>query len=288
MYWGGKMKKNIYLKFHISCLEYDISFFTNDNNVKKLLMIMLSPYLLISNNSEIIKKSLVIEIQCLNKDEYCVIIDNNKRICNKKVLNIVLQEVIFVNCKLKKDYIFLHASMVEREGKIVFLAGETGSGKSTLCTFLCNKGFNYLCDDKVILNTKNFRVFPFTREIQLRHDALNFLLEKGIVLNAKEINIYSYSRLVTNNFILSKKDRLSIGIFINLNFSMEKITKINKIEAIDVLLKSIYINNDIDNIIKNSIALSKNIPLYKIDFNDLENCKNMIIELLMLPEKVND
>ena len=69
--------------------------------------------------------------------------------------------------------LLLHASAVERDGRVVLLAGRSGSGKSTLAAALVTAGFTYLTDDAVVLEAPTGRARPAVKPIALGRDVLH-------------------------------------------------------------------------------------------------------------------
>ncbi len=59
-----------------------------------------------------------------------------------------------------KNFIVFHGGAVEKGGKAVIFLGEHASGKSTLVSGFCKRGWNYLSDDIITLNIHDFRVYP--------------------------------------------------------------------------------------------------------------------------------
>lgn|GEM_PF-931331 len=59
-----------------------------------------------------------------------------------------------------KNYLILHGGAVEREGKAVLFLGGHASGKSTMVSGFCQKSWNYLSEDMVMISLENFKVYP--------------------------------------------------------------------------------------------------------------------------------
>jgi hypothetical protein len=69
---------------------------------------------------------------------------------------------------LRSDLYFLHAASVERGGKVVVLAGESGAGKSTSTWGLLHHGFRYLSDELSPIDLSGLRVYPYPRALCLK------------------------------------------------------------------------------------------------------------------------
>lgn len=71
----------------------------------------------------------------------------------------------------------LHASAVLRDGKAMLVLGNSGSGKTTICTSLLERGFSLLSDDLTIidLSTEPLYIIPFLTFAHVNRDSLRFL-----------------------------------------------------------------------------------------------------------------
>lgn len=65
----------------------------------------------------------------------------------------------------------LHAAAVARDGKALVLAGKTGAGKTTLATWLVCRGFDYLTDELLCIDTQAMCVRGFARPLHLKKPA---------------------------------------------------------------------------------------------------------------------
>ena len=68
--------------------------------------------------------------------------------------------------------LILHASAVERDGRVLIMTGESGSGKSTLSAMLGQAGWRFLGDEFVLIDGMDGTVHPFPRPISLKNGAI--------------------------------------------------------------------------------------------------------------------
>jgi len=61
---------------------------------------------------------------------------------------------------LTPEYLWLHAGGVAHKGEAVIFVGPGGSGKSTLVMECLSKGWQYLCDDALAIDTVTLAVHP--------------------------------------------------------------------------------------------------------------------------------
>jgi hypothetical protein len=84
------------------------------------------------------------------------------------VTTIFLERVLEHLIRVCTSGILLHAAAVARNGKALVLAGNTGAGKTTLATWLVCRGFEYLTDELLCIDTKAMSVNGFARPLHLK------------------------------------------------------------------------------------------------------------------------
>jgi HprK-related kinase A len=71
-----------------------------------------------------------------------------------------------------RRHLLLHASAVERDGKVLVMTGLSGSGKSTLSALLGHNGWRFMGDEFVLIDPDNGNAAPFPRLISLKNEAI--------------------------------------------------------------------------------------------------------------------
>jgi HprK-related kinase A len=71
-----------------------------------------------------------------------------------------------------RRHLLLHASAVERDGRVLVMTGQSGSGKSTLSALLGSRGWRFLGDEFVLLDPESGEPVPFPRLISLKNSAI--------------------------------------------------------------------------------------------------------------------
>ena len=79
-----------------------------------------------------------------------------------------LQRFIAANAR---DRVFIHAGVVEWQGRAIVLPGRSFAGKSTLVKALLAAGARYYSDEYAILDRKG-RVHPYPRRLSIRRDGV--------------------------------------------------------------------------------------------------------------------
>lgn len=76
--------------------------------------------------------------------------------------------------KTARDFLFLHAGAVARDGAALVLPARMDSGKSSLVTALLRSGWDYLSDELGALDPVTGRIYPFPKLISLDDASLGF------------------------------------------------------------------------------------------------------------------
>ncbi len=71
------------------------------------------------------------------------------------------------------QYLIVHAASVERSGLALLLPGPPGSGKSTLCAGLVNRGWRLLSDELTLLDFGTGHVVPLPRPVSLKNASID-------------------------------------------------------------------------------------------------------------------
>jgi HprK-related kinase A len=75
------------------------------------------------------------------------------------------------------QYLVLHAAVVERQGQALLLSGLPGSGKSTLCAGLVQRGWRLLSDELALVRPDDGSLVSLARPICLKNESIRVLRE---------------------------------------------------------------------------------------------------------------
>jgi HprK-related kinase A len=75
----------------------------------------------------------------------------------------------------ERRFLLLHASSVERDGKVLIMTGESGSGKSTLSALLGSRGWRFMGDEFALVDPLTGLIHPFPRPISLKNEAIGVM-----------------------------------------------------------------------------------------------------------------
>lgn len=71
-----------------------------------------------------------------------------------------------------RRHVLLHASSVEKDGRVLVMTGESGSGKSTLAALLGERGWRLMGDEFALLDMATGAILPFPRLVSLKNKAI--------------------------------------------------------------------------------------------------------------------
>jgi HprK-related kinase A len=73
------------------------------------------------------------------------------------------------------SYLMLHAAVVERNGRALILPAPPGSGKSTLCAGLINRGWRLLSDELAMIDPAHGVLIPIPRPVSLKNASIDII-----------------------------------------------------------------------------------------------------------------
>jgi hypothetical protein len=73
------------------------------------------------------------------------------------------------------QYLTLHAAVIERNGCAVIMPAPPGSGKSTLCAGLVNRGWRLLSDELTLISLADRSITPLGRPVSLKNQSLDVI-----------------------------------------------------------------------------------------------------------------
>jgi len=74
-----------------------------------------------------------------------------------------------------RRHLLLHASSVEKDGRVLLMSGESGSGKSTLAAQLGERGWRLMGDEFALIDLAAGAVLPFPRLVSLKNRAIDVI-----------------------------------------------------------------------------------------------------------------
>jgi len=83
------------------------------------------------------------------------------------------------------QYLIIHAAVLEKNGRAVIMPAPPGSGKSTLCGALANRGWRLLSDELTLIRLSDGQVVSLPRPVSLKNASIEIMrrFEPGVVIN---------------------------------------------------------------------------------------------------------
>jgi HprK-related kinase A len=72
-------------------------------------------------------------------------------------------------------YLMIHAAVVEKGGHAAILPAPPGSGKSTLCAALVNRGWRLLSDELTLVRISDGKIVPVPRPVSLKNGSIDIM-----------------------------------------------------------------------------------------------------------------
>lgn len=72
-------------------------------------------------------------------------------------------------------YLIIHAAVIERSGFAAVLPAPPGSGKSTLCAALVNRGWRLLSDELTLVGIDDGKILPLPRPVSLKNTSIDII-----------------------------------------------------------------------------------------------------------------
>ena len=211
------------------------------------------------------------------------------------VKNVALFEIFAALFPKKSWLTVFHGAVVKKGDQAVILSGFSGKGKSTLTTYLVQKGFSLISDDLAVLESESAGVMATPYAISLKEDTWDLLsrhLPKVASLKPWEIygeslKFYMPSGASTENNP-SSPIKKALLVFINYENGAE--TQVEPMTPVDALGKIIgigaWISHKEDHL-KKLMAWLESTPAYELTYPDLESAKEIILTLSNTKEPVS-
>ena len=132
--------------------------------------------------------------------------------------NVLAGETLFSLITNNHSGIAIHAGLVSKDEKCLLLPADSGSGKTSVTTWMLTRGWQYHTDELVLIDLESGELTPFTRPLTIKPSGLQplseiFDIEKNKAkLRASRSATMIPHRLINPNYICQVPD-LSLIVF---------------------------------------------------------------------------
>lgn len=191
-----------------------------------------------------------------------------------------LLNYINANSIFDKNILALHGAAVAWNSSAYLFLAPTLRGKTTLTSYLCNRGLNYITDDCILVDRKNLDVYPYCTPMHLRKGGVDVLEKYGF----SPVNLICIKTLTSERYIYTPSDCIMTPLKIMKIFFLSRTIDVNQIiemghcESMEELLQAPIKNYQLDWKYIQTIAELANIDCAKIEYSSMDFVYKMIID----------
>ena len=198
----------------------------------------------------------------------------------RSTLQCVKFEIIHKFVDQHPDMLWLHAGAAASSGKAVILCGAWGRGKSTMVSFLCEKGWTYLSDDIVPIDMRTGKLVPFPLTPMRREHGSE---DHQQMLSATEVSTLQKRiiELETSSFAIENVTPFAI-VFPKYDPDSEvQLTDFPPAAAtVELLENCLNLRNHKSFAVRYLSQMVEQYPVYGLQYNDGDKASDRIVELV--------
>ncbi len=197
--------------------------------------------------------------------------------------NILSGEVLFNLIENNQQGMAIHAGLVSNEKGSLLLPADSGSGKSSVTTWLLTRGWNYHTDELVMIDLDSDKINAFTRPLNIKAAGLDtigkiFDLEKHKEQIRSSNMVTMIPHRLVNPTYKTKIPELRAVVFPKYSTDTEPgIQKISGAEAgLEMMRSNVIARNLPGHGFANVIRLVRNLPAYRLHYQHFDNLQQLI------------
>jgi HprK-related kinase A len=187
------------------------------------------------------------------------------------------------------QFLIFHAGTIEKNGKVIIMPAEQGSGKSTLTAAMVYSGWRLFSDELALISLDDELVYPCTRPINLKNDSIevinNFVEDAVFSTIAKDTHKGTVALLKPPKASVERMHEpgaLHCIVFPKYIANCEaKLTPINQIDTFQQLIEHSFnyhiLGEQGFNLI---VKLLANVSCYQFEYSDFEEAKELLSSLV--------
>ena len=144
----------------------------------------------------------------------------------------LLEKLITIDLqKRRTDLYFVHSSALERQGRVLLIVAESGTGKSTTAWALLQHGFRYLSDELAPIDPASLNVHPYPHALCLKAPPPGpYTLPEGTTQTEKTLHI-PVTKLPSPAIMQPKPLHALLFLRRDANVSLPSYTEVSPAEA---------------------------------------------------------
>lgn len=216
-------------------------------------------------------------IKVLKTDQTYEITYDTTRITTSNALQ-AIEDILYSQRSFHPDIFALHGAAIAYNNQSTLFLAATTSGKTTLTSYLVNKGYGYITDDCILLNRRTFNIHPYNTPLHLRSGGLDILRKCQALPNSLEfLDDPSFTRYVyTPTDCVTTPLPLGRIFFITRTDCENRIEEMTTTERMTELLKAPITEYPMNSEHLQFIARLAKFPCHRLFYSDMNYVQEVI------------
>lgn len=142
---------------------------------------------------------------------FCVTFDDHSTITEHPIQ--LVQNIIFEHQEYSPEILPLHAGGIAAGGKAWIFLASTGTGKTTLITYLASRGCTYINDDRIFIKHDSLRCAAHVTPVHLRPESIPVLEKHDCHISGELLEIEIIRRIIHMPEAVATEDMPIGGLF---------------------------------------------------------------------------
>ena len=199
---------------------------------------------------------------------------------------VLMGEVLFHLIRENDQSLAIHAGLVSKDNQSILIPGNSGSGKSSVTTWLVSQGFQYHTDELVSIDLQNRSLKAFTRPLNIKTPGvqaikglMNFRKHQSAMLVSRNVTMIPH-RLVNAKFS-TVIPPLSCLVFPKyIAESESELVPLTRAEAgLEMMRSNVIARNLPSHGFTQITQLVKDLPAYRINYQHFDDLKAFVNEI---------
>lgn len=195
--------------------------------------------------------------------------------------NVLAGEALFSLITNNNNGIAIHAGLVSKDQQCLLLPADSGSGKTSVTTWMLTRGWHYHTDELVLVDLKSGELTPFTRPLTIKSSGLQPISEifdlernKSTLRSSRSATMIPH-RLINPDFKQQAPD-LTMIVFPHYDPKLDPDLQLltGAAAGLELMRSNVIARNLPGHGFSHITHLAKNVPAYRLDyrrFSDLDN-----------------